>query len=297
MPARYWELSVTIPDRASEGLTNFVWELGALGVVEEETPGTPARLRAFFADTADTATLTTRLDRYLASLRELGFDGAGRTTMAPVAEEDWAEAWRAHFSPMNVGRSLVIAPPWETPRAPGRLVITIEPGRAFGTGQHGTTSGCLQLLEDALGRCLPARAVDVGTGSGILAVAAARLGVASVLALDSDPDAVAAALANVARNHVADRVRCVLGDAATLPVEPAPLVVANLLAAAHLQLAARYAEWVEPGGALLLGGLLDHEAEAVTRAVVACGFQPRAALSVEGWTSLEVTRAPVHDRA
>src|SRR5216117_847540 len=145
MPARYWELSVTVPDCASEGLTNFVWELGALGVVEEETPGTPPRLRAFFAETADTAALTTRLDRYLASLRELGFDGAGVTSMAPIAEEDWAEAWRAHFSPMRVGRTLVIAPPWETPEAPGRVVITIEPGRAFGTGQHGTTSGCLQL--------------------------------------------------------------------------------------------------------------------------------------------------------
>jgi ribosomal protein L11 methyltransferase len=297
MPARYWELSVTVPDRASEGLTNFVWELGALGVVEEETPGTPPRLRAFFAETADTASLTTRLDRYLASLRELGFDGAGVTSMAPIAEEDWAEAWRAHFSPMRVGRSLVIAPPWETPDAPGRIVITIEPGRAFGTGQHGTTSGCLQLLEAALERSLPARAVDVGTGSGILAIAAARLGVAAVLALDSDPDAVAAALANAARNHVADRVRCVLGDAAALALEPAPLVVANLLAAAHVQLAVRYADWVEPGGTLLLGGLLDHEAETVTRAVASRGFQPRAALSVEGWTSLEVTRAAVHDRA
>ena len=297
MPARYWELSVTVPDRASEGLTNFVWELGALGVVEEEAPGAAPRLRAFFPETADTGALTERVGRYLASLQELGYSGEGRTAVVAVAEEDWAEAWRAHFSPMTVGRSLVIAPPWETPDPDGRVVITIEPGRAFGTGQHGTTSGCLELLEAIVARGPVARAVDVGTGSGILAVAAARLGVPRVLAFDDDPDAVAAAVANAARNHVADRVRCELADAATVALDAAPLVLANLLAAAHERLAPRYAAWVAPGGALVLGGLLDHETAAVTAAVMAQGFRPRAGVSIEGWTSLELTRAPVHARA
>jgi ribosomal protein L11 methyltransferase len=297
MPARYWELTVTVPDRASEGLTNFVWEMGALGVVEEETPGSAPRLRAFFPDTADADAVTAHLQRYVASLRELGFSGEGRTAVLPVTDEDWAEAWRAHFRPITVGRSLVIAPPWETPDGEGRLVIEIEPGRAFGTGQHGSTSGCLQLLEDALARGAVARVVDIGTGSGILAITAARLGVPSVQALDDDPDAVAAAIANAARNAVADRVRCVLADVAVASIEPAPLVIANLLAAAHRALARRYAGCVEPGGALILGGLLDREAPATTAAVAAEGFEPRATVSVEGWTSVELTRAAVHLRA
>lgn len=295
--ARYWELTVAIPADASEGLTNFVWELGALGVVEEEPPGGPARLRAFFPDTADTAILATRVDAYLAALDALGFHGGRPSRVAPLAEDDWAEAWRAHFAPFALGRRLVVAPPWETPAADGRLVLTIEPGRAFGTGQHGSTAGCLLLLETLLERARPARALDLGTGSGILAIAAARLGVPHVDAVDSDPDAVASAVANVERNGLADRVRCALADAATVDVPAAPLVVANLLAAAHRALAPRYRRLVVPGGVIVLGGLLDAEADDVTAALATHGLVRVEARSVEGWTSLACGHAPLRDRA
>lgn len=295
--ARYWELTVAIPADASEGLTNFVWELGALGVVEEEPPGGPARLRAFFPDTADTAILATRVDAYLAALDALGFHGGRPSRVAPLAEDDWADAWRAHFAPFAVGRRLVVAPPWEKPAADGRLVLTIEPGRAFGTGQHGSTAGCLLLLETLLERARPARALDLGTGSGILAIAAARLGVPHVDAMDTDPDAVASAVANVERNALADRVRCALADVATVDVPAAPLVVANLLAAAHRALAPRYRRLVAPGGVIVLGGLLDAEADDVAAALAVHGFVRVAARSVEGWTSLACEHAPLRDRA
>jgi ribosomal protein L11 methyltransferase len=295
--ARYWELTVAIPADASEGLTNFVWELGALGVVEEEPPGGPARLRAFFPDTADTAILATRVDAYLAALDALGFHGGRPSRVAPLAEDDWAEAWRAHFAPFAVGRRLVVAPPWETPAADGRLVLTIEPGRAFGTGQHGSTAGCLLLLESLLERARPARALDLGTGSGLLAIAAARLGVPHVDAVDSDPDAVASAAANVERNALADRVHCALADAATVDVPAVPLVVANLLAAAHRALAPRYRRLVIPGGVIVLGGLLDAEADDVAAVLAAHGLVRVDARSVEGWTSLACEHAPLRDHA
>ena len=131
----------------------------------------------------------------------------------------------------------------------------------------------------------------------MLAIAAARLGVGQVLAVDDDPDAVASAMANAARNRVCDRVRCVLGDAGALADSAAPLVVANLLTTAHLRLAPRYARYVAPGGALVLGGVLDAEAAGVEVAVGGHGFAPRASISVEGWTTLELVRAPLHDRA
>src|SRR3989441_2586429 len=123
-------------------------------------------------------------------------------------------SWRAHFRPLPVGKRLLIAPPWDRPPANGRVVIAIEPGRAFGTGQHPSTLGCLERLESLIARTAPRRLIDLGTGSGVLAIAAARLGVGQVLAVDDDPDAVASAMANAARNRVCDRVRCVLGDAA-----------------------------------------------------------------------------------
>ena len=309
--SRYWELTVEVPPDASEGLTNFVWELGALGVIEEDAPGRAPRLRAFFPKTMFASALEESVREYLRGLAELGFRAAGEPSVVALANEDWADAWRAHFRPFAVGRSLLVAPPWERPPVNGRVLITIEPGRAFGTGQHGSTLGCLETLEALIGRTAPARLVDLGTGSGILAIAAARLGVPHVLAIDEDPDAVASAMANAARNRVSDRVRCVLADAGALEEPPAPAVVANLLTAAHGRLAPRYARYVADGGALVLGGILDTEAPGVAATFAAQGFVPRGSVSVEGWTTLqfwreprrlrrkpgELARAPLHDRA
>jgi ribosomal protein L11 methyltransferase len=214
-----------------------------------------------------------------------------------VEDADWAEAWRAHFAPLAVGRRLLVTPPWETPPADGRLVLTLEPGRAFGTGQHGSTAGCLEVLEAIVESTRPARALDIGTGSGILAIAAARLGVPEVLAVDSDPDAIAVATANVTRNGLDGRVRCVVADAADLAEAPVPLVLANLLAAAHRTLAPRYARLVAPGGTIVLGGLLDAEADDVAAALAAHGLRRVAARSIEGWTSLACEHAPLRHRA
>jgi len=294
--SRYWELTVAAPPEISEGLTNLAWELGALGVVEEEQPDRGPRLRAFFAETTPARALEASVREYLDGLRALGFAPAGDLQVRALADENWADAWRAHFTPLPVGRRLLIAPPWEHPDARGRTMITIEPGRAFGTGHHGSTVGCLEAVESIVERDGTTRLIDLGTGSGILAIAAARLGVGSVLAVDDDPDAVACATANAARNSVADRVLCVLDDAGKLETVPAPLVVANLLSAAHRRLAAHYGRLLLPGATLVLGGILDGEAADVAVVLGECGFTSRAAVSVEGWTTLELG-APLHDRA
>jgi ribosomal protein L11 methyltransferase len=291
------ELVVEAGEEASEALTNFLWELGAVGVVEESVAGAPGHLRAFFAAASDPDTLATRVHVYLEGLRALGLDAGASARVAPLADTDWNAAWREHFRPLPVGDRLLVAPPWEVPATSERLVLVIEPGRAFGTGHHGTTAGCLALLETLIARDRPTRALDLGTGSGILAVAAARLGVTEIVACDSDPDAVAAAEANASRNGVAALVHPMLADAATLTVEPAPLVLANLLAAAHRTLAGRYGELVAAGGALVLGGLLDAEADGVAEALTAHGFARETSVSLEGWTSLALRHAPIHASA
>lgn len=304
-PAPYWELRIAIGDEIAEAVTNFVWELGALGVVEEAVPGSDAaRLRAFFPGSAARATLEGRVRGYLHGLRALGFSAPGEPSIAPVVEEDWASAWRAHFAPLPVGRRLVVAPPWAVPSLDGRVVLVIEPGRAFGTGHHGSTRGCLEALEALLDRTPPRVALDLGTGSGVLAIAAARLGVPSVLAVDTDPDAIAAATANAAANGIADRVRCLLGDVSELDAGPAELVMANLLTAAHLRFAPRYGGLVAPGGTLVLGGILQAEADEVATAVAEQGFAREAVRVADGWATLQmarepvrVARAPLHDRA
>ena len=289
----FWQLTVPASAETSDGLTNFLWEQGALGVVEEETPGAPAQVRAFFSEAASSTRLLATVNAYRASLRALGFAEPGDAQVAPLLEEAWASAWQQSFPARDVGRRLRVVPPWldgavpESRDAVGRLTVVIEPGRAFGTGHHGTTEGCLVLLEEALAAEPGAPVLDIGTGSGILAIAALRLGAASVLAVDLDPDAVAAARVNAERNHV-DGLTVRLGEAADL-IEPAPIVLANLLTHAHLTLAARYRRLVAPGGQLVLGGMLDHEDDRVTDALRAAGFEPRARLALEGWASLRLT--------
>ena len=293
----YVEVTVDVGEEATEALTNFLWELGAVGVVEETIVDTPARLRAFFPAPVDRDALTGRVDTYLDGLRALGLDAGRHARLEPLADADWAAAWREHFRPIAVGRTLLVAPPWDIPATSDRIVLAIEPGRAFGTGHHGTTAGCLELLETLVATDRPKRVIDLGTGSGILAIAAAKLGVAEVLACDTDPDAVAATVSNAERNGIAAGLHAVVADAASLAAEPAPLVLANLLASAHRALAARYRDLVAAGGVLVLGGLLDAEAEAITAALAAHGFRLEATRSLEGWTSLALRHAPLHAAA
>ena len=288
--ARDWELTLTVSADAAEGLTNFLWENGALGVVEEEYPGAPPALRAFFPETAPPAVLTERVTAYVDGLVTLGFGTIGRPEVVALEDTGWADAWRAHFRPMRVGRRFLVTPPWETPDAAERIVLVIEPGRAFGTGHHGSTAGCLEALETAVEDGVPPCALDLGTGSGILAIALARLGVAHVLAIDEDPDAIAAATANADRNGAAAAVRCRIDNAAALEADPAPLVVANLITAAHTRLADRYRHYVTPGGRLILSGILDGEADGVDAAMRARGWRPEVTVTREGWSTLTFTR-------
>jgi len=285
----YWELALALSDDLEEALTNFLWEQGALGVVAEERANQEPALRAFFAGPVDRGRLEAGLAAYLAGLAALGFAPPAPARLTPLADGNWAEAWQKHFRPVAVGRRLLIAPPWDIPTASRRVVIVIEPGRAFGTGHHASTAGCLEALE-TLVEPTPPSALDLGTGSGILAIAAARLGVDRILAVDEDPDALASAAANARRNGVADRIRCLGADAGALSAPPVPLVLANLLTVAHVRLAADYARYVVPGGALVLGGILESEAVIVTAALEEHGFAPTAR-SREEWTTVVARRA------
>jgi len=310
----FWQLTVPASVETSDGLTNFLWEQGALGVVEEESPGTAARLRAFFAESKSSTALLAAVNRYRASLRSLGFAlEAEEALITPLLDEAWASAWQQSFPAREIGQRLLVLPPWlgepqaqatlgavqpkasradpkEGSRHDGRIVVTIEPGRAFGTGHHGTTEGCLVLLEQELAAAPGASALDIGTGTGILAIAALRLGARAVLAIDVDPDAVAAAQVNASRNDCrALTVRLAKPQDIT---ERFPLVLANLLTHAHLALAEHYARLVAPGGRLVLGGMLEDEDGRVTLALARAGFTARSRLTLEGWASLALDAPP-----
>lgn len=205
-----------------------------------------------------------------------------------VAPTDWAEAWKKFYGPLPVGRGLVIVPTWlqsSYENEMGRQPLFLDPGLAFGTGEHTTTQQALQMLEDAVAPGCP-RVLDVGTGSGILAIAAARLGARAVLALDIDPVAVDVARENIAFNELDQRIAVEEADVAV--VEPARLarwwpdgddqdpradvVVSNILLPVLEERAAPLSALVRPGGSLILAGVLSKEQQRLERAFTAQGM-------------------------
>jgi ribosomal protein L11 methyltransferase len=203
-----------------------------------------------------------------------------------LAEANWADAWKEHFTPLQIGERFWVIPAWidpaTVPAAAGGLVIQLDPGMAFGTGLHPTTQLCLAALE---ARVRPGDTVlDVGTGSGILAIGAARLGAARVVGVDIDPRALAIAATNAALNGVALEIRSGrLEDAGEALFD---LVVANILAGTIIEMAPALAARVRPGGLLIVSGILAEQAEAVCAGLAAAGLAPVGETASGDWVAL-----------
>jgi ribosomal protein L11 methyltransferase len=192
-----------------------------------------------------------------------------RVTCARVRHEDWAESWKKHFKPLEIGRELLIKPSWSRLRAkPGQRVTILDPGLSFGTGHHPTTAFCLKEVaraarenkEHPKGSAANRAFLDAGTGSGILVIAAAKLGFAPADAFDYDPDALRIARANAQRNRVAEKIRFSQQDATKFrPGRKYSLICANLSAEVLMQSLGRLRFCLEKGGALVLAGILKNE--------------------------------------
>ena len=208
-------------------------------------------------------------------------------TLHFVAEEDWANAWKQYFKPQQIGEHLVVKPTWEEYDArPGDIVLLIDPGMAFGTGLHATTRLCLKALEDRVqsGDLV----ADVGTGSGILAVAAALLGAGRVVAVDNDPVAVRVAGENIAVNVVGDRVQAT--EAAQPPAGQFGIVVANILADVILGMADALYAATRPGGLLISSGIIASRATDVRRGLERTGFTIAETVAEGEWVAVLATR-------
>jgi ribosomal protein L11 methyltransferase len=203
----------------------------------------------------------------------------------PLQDEDWRDSWKKYFGVMKIGDALVIAPSWiEYEARPGETVVRIDPGMAFGTGQHPTTAMCLAALE----RFAPQAAdvLDLGCGSGILAIAAAGLGAQRVLAIDIDPQAVKAARANAAENGVADRLEVREGTLDAAEGETFDIVVANISAITLERIAPAMITSVRPDGHIILAGFLTDATEAVLAPFLTRGYEVDS-LPVEGvWQAI-----------
>jgi len=181
--------------------------------------------------------------------------------VSPLEDKDWEREWMDSFQPMRFGEHLWIVPSWHAAPDDDAVNILLDPGLAFGTGTHPTTALCLQWL-DKHGADHP-EVIDYGCGSGILAVAALKLGAGHVWAVDNDPQALIASRDNAAKNAVTERIDTVAP--ARLPEQPVRLLLANILAQPLMELAEKFARLVEPGGHIVLSGILEHQAEGISR--------------------------------
>jgi ribosomal protein L11 methyltransferase len=206
-----------------------------------------------------------------------------------VKDENWAESWKRHFKPIAVGRLLLIKPSWSKCRARhGQAVVVLDPGLSFGTGQHATTGFCLRELARRRRAGTRQSFLDMGTGSGILAIAAAKLGYEPVAAFDFDPDAVRIAQANARRNRVGKRLRVARLDVTKLPARVTrtfDMVCANLIASLLIEESHRITARVAPGGCLVLAGILDAQFAQVRRHYERAGWRLLRARREKEWRS------------
>lgn len=292
--APWLQLTLEALDHAPEQLEDALLQAGALAVtledagdqpVLEPAPGeTPlwahTRITGLFDAQTDIEVVKKQLRRFLHT------SDLPECRLTALEERDWVRAWLDHFHPMRFGRRLWICPTCQTPPDPEAVNIRLDPGLAFGTGAHPSTALCLEWLDSAnlRGQTL----LDYGCGSGILAIAAARLGAQRVWAVDIDPQALMASDDNAAENEVEDRIE--LADPAELPAAlTVDILIANILAGVLIRLAPELARRVKPGGRLALAGILEAHADAV-QAVFNRDFIFGPRQQREDWVLLEGRR-------
>jgi ribosomal protein L11 methyltransferase len=272
---RWKSFTVETRQEAVDALSHFFRGRGSLGMAYDERrfgpDGDPAdplpppeevtKLTAYFPWDADLHDLKKAFLEFLPVLAEsFGKDPGSFVSAAEISDFGWAEKWKEFFLPRKVGRRLVVRPSWEPYEATdGEVVLTIDPGQAFGTGTHETTRLCLQYIEDVFDTVPPPRRVlDVGTGTGILGIAAARLGAACVLGIDTDPKAVEVAEENARINGVADRFAATFSPLSTAE-GTYDLVLANILAEILIDLKGEILSRCAVGGTLIFSGILDEK--------------------------------------
>ena len=301
------ELSVTADVEAVEAVSEILgrvapggtsvepaFELVDDGLGARVDPTRPSTVRAYVParDRAAAERAAAEAGEALGHLQAFGLRPIGELATRIVHEADWAEAWKAHFPVLRVGRRLVIKPTWRRHRAgQDDVVLALDPGMAFGTGLHPTTRLCLAALDDLAdrGALRRGRVLDVGCGSGILAIAAAKLGGATVLGVDTDPIAIEATVGNAGRNGLAERISARHGS---LPSGEAPfgVILANLIASLLVTLAPFLRDELRPGGTLLASGIFVDRETDVRDAFATVGLAVTGR-TIEGeWVALEAVR-------
>lgn len=301
------EVSLIVNGELAEAVADVLARFAYSGVMMEQgvkytddedagTPTGPITVRAYLEVNDQIEETRQKLEEslyYLGTIQPLP-----AATYQEIADQNWMESWKQRYQPILIGKRLVVVPAWMDSPDPHRVAIKIDPGMAFGTGTHPTTQLCLELMEGIVGvdGCLPMRMIDVGCGSGILSIAAIRLGATSALGVDIDAGSIDNARENANANHVGDELILGVGSVQEIldgkfAFHKAPLVVANILAPVIIRLfGAGLAELMEEDGMLILSGILQEQAQSVIEAAQAKGLRMNERKQMGDWVALGLSR-------
>ena len=290
VPHPYAETAEAIATMVSNGgiyiedysdLEEQAWEIAHVDLIEQELLDQPrdiVKVHMYLAPDENPAEILPLFKERL--------DAAGipyELTTAGVEQEDWQNAWKKYYHAMDIGKRLAIVPGWEEYET-DRMVITMDPGMAFGTGTHETTSLCLEVLDERVRG--GERVLDIGTGSGILAIAALRLGAACAEGVDIDPMCVRTAGENAQRNGVQDRFTVLVGDLSDKASGVYNIITANIVAAAILSLAPHVPALMAPGAMFVASGIIDTRKEEVLAGLRGAGLDPFEVREKRGWVCI-----------
>jgi len=278
----YHEFTIHVPDESREALIGRVSDMGVLGIVERER-----EIVAYFDGQRDFREISGSLLEFRDVLESAGLAPDISFECSTLAGQDWGEEWKKNFAPINIGEGLVIVPSW-LDHDTQRTRILIDPGMAFGTGQHGTTFMCLELLEKYAGDHRGGRFLDVGTGTGVLAIAASKLGLGHVTCIDNDPLAVEAALKNAELNGI----QCIdvrQGDINAVNGKY-DLITANLYSGILIEIAGWLAERLDSNGTAVLSGILSGQETGVIEAMQSAGLALKEKAFDDKWIALVFDR-------
>src|SRR5688572_16302449 len=304
------EVSLTVNGELAEAVADVLARFAYSGVMMEQgvkytddedagTPTGPITVRAYLE--VDDRLEETR-QKLEESLYYLGMiQPLPAASYKEIADQNWMEAWKQHYNPILIGKSLVIVPAWMESPEPSRVAIKIDPGMAFGTGTHPTTQLCLELMEhwfdqSSIENRQSKIVIDVGCGSGILSIAAIKLGAARALGVDIDPGSIVNARENADTNQVGDELILDVGSVQEIldgkfAFNRAPLVVANILAPVIIRLFdAGLTDLIEENGAIVLSGILQEQAQSVIVAGQAKGLKMIERRQMGDWVALTMSR-------
>lgn len=290
---RQWlKIAITTDPLLTDAIEDFMVGITGAGVeLSVDQPENKALINAWFdkgqGDQAETDLILSQLNNYLQELAEIFEVAVPTIETSFIEDEDWSKTWKEHFKPFAIIPGLIIAPTWE-PYEPleNEQVIVMDPGMAFGTGHHATTSLCLQLLQEALTGRSNSSVLDVGTGTGILGMAAALFGASRVMAIDNDPLAVTATRENIAHNQMQQVMEGAITPLASLPT-PFSLVIANIVHDVLLELSPDLGRLTEKGGQLLLSGILaGQQVSNIISCFAQLGFSLKRQEEKKEWAAL-----------